>query len=686
MPSDKKISELPVAAVINGADVSVLVDNDIDYQYTFTQLLQFIQANLSVGASLSFGTALPQNTAGNNGDVFINTSAGSIAQKISGTWTIVYTLPAANGADGTLLYGAGSPGTSTGKNTDSYIDTLSGIFYQKNAGAWSQVFSMATGPQGPQGTAGTNGTNGIDGNTILFGTVNPSNSSTGTEGNFYINISSYTMFGPKTSGVWGDGISLIGAGISAAGTTGQVLVKVSDNDYDTDWADASFAILTGQPADNANLSAALTNLQNNITAETTRAEAAETNKVDKAAGYGLSSNDYTTAEKTKLANLSEHFAGVFSSAAALRSAHPAGSDGQYAVVESAGVPGVTYIWDSANNEWVAGGNGSVTSVNSQTGAVSLSTDNIGEGTSNLYFTATRALSVLLSGLSTSSSSAISATDDILTALGKLQAQLTGIALSKALFSDLNAGADDTKYATALSLQNSKYLDQTGAKISAIASGTDTYTASISPAITQYTTMQRFFIQFTNANTVAATLNLNGLGAVPIKKNGLSALQAGDIAAGQILCLAYDGTNFQIINSVPQALPTVTSGEKVLSITSAGPQKNYDLIDQVAAATPLTSADFSSGIAAVTGFQGQVSYDANYRYDCIGTNQWVRQAINNTMVDLYLADIDDSSGDKTSSDLQTAYPSSLAGQQVWGSHNLYIKKTSTLWKKIATADA
>ena len=427
MPTDKKISELPIATSISASDISVLVDTGTDYQYTFTLLLQFLQANLTAGAAISFGTVLPQNTTGNNGDVFVNTSAGSFAQKVAGTWIIVYTLPAANGADGTLLYGAGFPGSSTGKNADSYINTLTGIFYQKTSGAWSQVFSMATGPQGPQGTAGTNGTNGTNGNTILFGTTNPSNSTTGVNGNFYINTASYNIFGPKTAGVWGSGVSIIGTGVAAGGTTGQILVKADGTDFNTTWEDNSFANLSGPPTDNTNLSAALTTLQGNITAETTRAGAAEANKVDKVTSFGLSSNDYTSTEKTKLANLSEHFVGVFSSSTALTTAHSTGTDGQYATVESTGVPGVTYIWDSTNAEWVEGGTGSVTSVNSQTGAVSLNTDNIGEGATHLYYTAARALAIVLTGISLGAISAVTATDNILTALGKLQAQITSLA-------------------------------------------------------------------------------------------------------------------------------------------------------------------------------------------------------------------------------------------------------------------
>lgn len=84
---------------------------------------------------------------------------------------------------------------------------------------------------------------------------------------------------------------------------------------------------------------------------------------------------------------------------------------------------------------------------------------------------------------------------------------------------------------------------------ATASGTDTYTATLSPSISSYSSDHRYFIKFTNANTGAATLNLNSIGAKSIVKNGSTALSAADIKAGQILILAYDGTNLQIVGNV-----------------------------------------------------------------------------------------------------------------------------------------
>jgi hypothetical protein len=208
MATDKKISDLPVTSVISAADNSILVKSGTDYQFAFSTLLQFIGSELPVGASISFGATLPQNISGKNGDVFVNTAAGSIAQKISAVWTVVYTLPTGNAADGTVLYGTSNPGSVVGKNNDTYINTLSGIFYKKSAGAWSQVFSMQTGPAGATGPPGVTGPAGINGKTILSGAGNPSNLYTGTDGDYYINTSTYYFFGPKAAGVWPMGFSL----------------------------------------------------------------------------------------------------------------------------------------------------------------------------------------------------------------------------------------------------------------------------------------------------------------------------------------------------------------------------------------------------------------------------------------------------------------------------------------------
>lgn len=65
------------------------------------------------------------------------------------------------------------------------------------------------GPAGPPGSAGANG------NTILSGTGAPSVGS-GVNGDYYVDVVATRFYGPKTGGVWGSGVPLVGA----TGSTG----------------------------------------------------------------------------------------------------------------------------------------------------------------------------------------------------------------------------------------------------------------------------------------------------------------------------------------------------------------------------------------------------------------------------------------------------------------------------------
>jgi hypothetical protein len=76
-----------------------------------------------------------------------------------------------------------------------------------------------------------------------------------------------------------------------------------------------------------------------------------------------------------------------------------------------------------------------------------------------------------------------------------------------------------------------------------------------------------FVKFTNANTGAATINFNALGAINIKRLEGSALLAGDIAAGMIAALAFDGTNLQLLNRNLDSY-AVTSVTTTATLTAA----------------------------------------------------------------------------------------------------------------------
>ena len=65
----------------------------------------------------------------------------------------------------------------------------------------------------PRGSAGTPG---ADGQTVLSGSVPPTNG-VGANGDFYINTSTWTIYGPKAAGVWPSGHSLVGPGGAGSG-------------------------------------------------------------------------------------------------------------------------------------------------------------------------------------------------------------------------------------------------------------------------------------------------------------------------------------------------------------------------------------------------------------------------------------------------------------------------------------
>lgn len=117
--------------------------------------------------------------------------------------------------------------------------------------------------------------------------------------------------------------------------------------------------------------------------------------------------------------------------------------------------------------------------------------------------------------------------------------------------------------------------QSGSSLYAVASGTNTYTVGLTPALTAYTTGMRVFILFTNAQTTAATLNIDGLGAKSILKRNSTALVSGDIAAGQIYQLVYDGTNFRLMGVANTA---VLNDILLTNQAAASTKKNPTYVD------------------------------------------------------------------------------------------------------------
>jgi hypothetical protein len=91
--------------------------------------------------------------------------------------------------------------------------------------------------------------------------------------------------------------------------------------------------------------------------------------------------------------------------------------------------------------------------------------------------------------------------------------------------------------------------QSGAQIYGVDAGsTDAYSVTLTPTLTSYVAGQSFDIFCNSANTGAATLNIDGLGAKTIVNPNGTTLTDNEIIGGQIIHVVYDGTHFQMISS------------------------------------------------------------------------------------------------------------------------------------------
>jgi hypothetical protein len=128
-------------------------------------------------------------------------------------------------------------------------------------------------------------------------------------------------------------------------------------------------------------------------------------------------------------------------------------------------------------------------------------------------------------------------------------------------SDLEAGA-----VTATKVKADAYF------YAAAGGSSNAYTASITPAPTSLITGMTVRLSFSTANTGAATLNLNSLGAQSIRKRDRQALEAGDIAQYVIHELVWDGT-YWLLQTEPAAprkfFPTSTGSTNAYEVTLAG---------------------------------------------------------------------------------------------------------------------
>lgn len=135
------------------------------------------------------GAVGPQGAAGSTGSQGVTGAVG------------------ATGADGTKIYsGTTTPATTLGNIGDFYLNVSTSDFYGPKA---STGWGTSTNLKGATGATGTTGATGAAGSKIYSGTGVPA-SSLAVNGDYYLDVTNYLFYGPKTAGTWGAPISLKG--------------------------------------------------------------------------------------------------------------------------------------------------------------------------------------------------------------------------------------------------------------------------------------------------------------------------------------------------------------------------------------------------------------------------------------------------------------------------------------------
>ena len=108
-------------------------------------------------------------------------------------------------------------------------------------------------------------------------------------------------------------------------------------------------------------------------------------------------------------------------------------------------------------------------------------------------------------------------------------------------------------------------DGTGVYVATVAGTVDAITLGPSPAIGAYAAGQTFRFVAVGANTGAVTLSVSGLTAKALTKNGTTALVAGDVVAGNMIEVSYDGTRF-ILGTLGGSLVATVAAQLIPATT------------------------------------------------------------------------------------------------------------------------
>ncbi len=147
-----------------------------------------------------------------------------------------------------------------------------------------------------------------------------------------------------------------------------------------------------------------------------------------------------------------------------------------------------------------------------------------------------------------------------------------------------------------------------------AEASDTYVITLDPVPAAYYDGMVISFKANTANTGAATLNVNALGAKDIKKKRDQDLATSDIEANQVVIVVYDGTNFQMQSQVASANVSFPAG----AVSSADPNTLDDYEEGTFTPTVGGNATYTTQIGKYTKIGNVVTLWIGLVINVLGT--------------------------------------------------------------------
>ncbi len=181
-----------------------------------------------------------------------------------------------------------------------------------------------------------------------------------------------------------------------------------------------------------------------------------------------------------------------------------------------------------------------------------------------------------------------------------------------------SAAARTEYATSGQVQDGVLHALTG-----VGGTADAITATAPVSMAAYATGQRFSFVVGTTNTASATINVNAIAAKTIKKNGTQDLGAGDLLAGSVAEIYYDGADFQLVSRQcgAPAFSAYRSGstQTVASGTMTLAQLQSEEFDTDSCFDSATNYRFTPLVAGYYRFDGQITGYANGSITALGAS-------------------------------------------------------------------